>query len=208
MITKAAVDLFDQWALSGKDKGMEEGHSISVKRMIEIAINKLSKTNNQFSILDIGCGNGWMLRNILSQFPNSDGLGVDGSINMIKNANKIDSKGNYLYADLNTWRMTQKFNLIVSMEVIYYLDNPKTFIKSLFNHSLSVPGHIIIGIDHYIENKQSLSWPEDLNVHMNTLSINQWINIFNEIGYKDVSYEQFNKKEDWAGTLIISAAKY
>ena len=74
MITKTAVDLFDQWALSGKDKGMEEGHSISVKRMIEIATNKLSKTNNQFSILDIGCGVGVTTKKLLELGYNVDGL--------------------------------------------------------------------------------------------------------------------------------------
>ena len=65
---KTAVNLFDEWASCDKDKGMEAGHSISVDRMIELIIPTLSK-RDAYSILDVGCGNGWMLRKILSQIP-------------------------------------------------------------------------------------------------------------------------------------------
>ena len=59
-------------------------------------------------------------------------------------------------------------------------------------------------MDHYKENTQSLSWPKNLNVHMNTLTIDQWVNLFISAGFSNVEYEQFNRKKDWAGTLIIS----
>ena len=37
--TKTAVNLFDDWALSGKDQSMEKGHAHSVNKMIEIISN-------------------------------------------------------------------------------------------------------------------------------------------------------------------------
>ena len=72
MKTKFATDLFDDWAINGKDRGMEEGHSPSVDRMIKIIQEKISKNKSRLSVLDIGCGNGWMLRKVLSIFPNSN----------------------------------------------------------------------------------------------------------------------------------------
>ncbi len=208
MKTKLATDLFDEWAVIGKDVGMEEGHSVSVERMIEIANQEIYKRTLTPSVLDIGCGNGWMLRKILSMYPNSNGLGIDGSENMIKNARQRDPNGNYLCRDLNLWKTSDKYNIIISMEVIYYLQNPMKFIKTLFDNTLNKEGVIVVGMDHYKENIESLSWPSDLNLHMSTLSIEEWVSIFNEAGFSNVSYEQFNSKEDWAGTLIINARKY
>ena len=204
MKTKLATDLFNDWAIKGKDKGMEEGHSSSADRMIEIAHEKIFNKKFKFSVLDVGCGNGWMIRKILSTFQGSTGLGVDGSVNMIKNAIDRDPSGDYLCVDLNTWGSSKKFDLIISMEVIYYLKEPQKFIKSLFKNSLNKGGGIIVGMDHYQENTQSQSWPGDLNVHMNTLSINRWLDMFTMAGFSNVEYEQFNKKKNWAGTLIIS----
>ena len=54
---KAAVDVFSQWALIGKDEGMERGHAASVQAMLELA---LPKPNPEFSAIDLGCGNGWV----------------------------------------------------------------------------------------------------------------------------------------------------
>ena len=42
---------FLQWALIGKDEGMERGHAASVQAMLELAIPKL---NGGFSAIDLG----------------------------------------------------------------------------------------------------------------------------------------------------------
>ena len=42
---------------------------------------------------------------------------------------------------------------------------------------------------------------------MNTLYINEWIDLYKKIAMKDIEYEQFVSKEDSSGTLIISGIK-
>ena len=54
-----ATDVFSQWALMGKDEGMERGHAASVKEMLELA---LPLVKNDFSAIDLGSGNGWVTR--------------------------------------------------------------------------------------------------------------------------------------------------
>ena len=116
---KSAIDVFDNWAHLGKDKGMEKGHAISVNRMFEILADKFS--NNKInSALDLGCGNGWLLRKINSKFPNIRRVGIDGSINMIDKAKAIDPGAKYQCLDINTWTPNRKFDLIMSMEAMYY----------------------------------------------------------------------------------------
>ena len=59
MEKKAATEVFSQWALIGKDEGMERGHAASVNAMLELA---LPKVESDFSAIDLGCGNGWVTR--------------------------------------------------------------------------------------------------------------------------------------------------
>ena len=76
----SAVDLFSTWAEMGKDEGMETGHAPSVEFMITKSIPKL---NGDFSAIDIGCGNGWLVRK-LNTFENClNCKGIDGSESMI-----------------------------------------------------------------------------------------------------------------------------
>ena len=58
---RKATDVFGEWAAKGKDEGMEKNHSSSVKDMIAFATKELKN----FSFIDAGCGNGWVVRNII-----------------------------------------------------------------------------------------------------------------------------------------------
>ena len=49
--------LFDVWANTGRSEEMEKGHGTTVNQFL----NKLSLKEN-FRFLDIGCGNGWVVR--------------------------------------------------------------------------------------------------------------------------------------------------
>ena len=206
MNTKTAIDEFNHWAEIGKDVGMEEGHNPSVSRMAEI-LDERYETQGIETMLDLGCGNGWMLRKIRNKFNIHTALGVDGAEQMIDNAKKIDSNSSYLCIDINNWKPNQKFDLIMSMEFIYYLDNPADIFKRIFQEAADQNTIFIIGIDHYKENKDSLSWPDDLNVKMKTLSIDEWIGLYSSYGMKNIYYEQYGATEKSEGTLIITGVK-
>ena len=81
---------------SGKDEGMEKTHSSSVENMIEFGTKDL----NNYSFIDAGCGNGWVVRNISNDPCCTSAIGVDGSANMIEKAKKLDSKNQYYSTDL------------------------------------------------------------------------------------------------------------
>ena len=51
---------FNEWALIGKDEGMEIGHAASVSHMLKLIFKKYKQEN--FSVIDLGCGNGWVVR--------------------------------------------------------------------------------------------------------------------------------------------------
>ena len=206
MDNKTAIDEFNIWAQIGKDKGMEDGHASSVDRMVEILYERYD-TKNIRSMLDLGCGNGWMLRKIRSKLALDRAVGIDGASFMIDKANKIDPNGNYYCVDINTWRPNQYFDLLMSMEFMYYLNNPRKTINNIMKYAANQNAIFIMGIDHYKENVDSLSWPDDLSVKMKTLSIDEWIDIYKISGLRNICYEQYGSTKKSTGTLIISGIK-
>ena len=81
-----AINLFNKWVDLGKDEGMEKNHAIPVKEMIDFILYNREK---KFSFLDLGCGNGWVVREIAKNPLCYRAVGIDGSENMISKANSL-----------------------------------------------------------------------------------------------------------------------
>jgi len=204
MPRQSAVTLFGEWARLGKDEGMESGHSPSVEEMISAVIGR---TPEKFAAIDIGCGNGWAVRRLASLPGCHRSSGVDGSEQMVKKARSIDPEGEYFVGDLPGWRPKESVDLILSMEFIYYLDEPLEFFGILHDDWLSSGGSVVFGLDHYLENESSTSWPEKLGIPMATLSMEEWRGGLENAGFKDVETLQVCPKTDWPGTLVLIGTK-
>ena len=61
---RLATDVFSEWAQIGKDEGMEKGHASSVSEMLDFAFKEKTSIGKKFSFLDLGCGNGWVVRKV------------------------------------------------------------------------------------------------------------------------------------------------
>ena len=49
---KHPTEVFDEWAIIGKDKGMEASHSASVSEILDFAISQIEKNSTEFKFLD------------------------------------------------------------------------------------------------------------------------------------------------------------
>lgn len=194
------IDVFNSWVSNGKDEGMEKNHSLAVHSMIQMLIGK---SNKQFSFIDAGCGNGWVVRKVNLYDLCSYSIGVDGSKNMIDKAKKIDSTGNYICSDLMKWKPKEKVDFVHSMEVLYYFENPSKLLKHIYDFWLKKEGTLIVGVDFYKENIISHSWPESLNSTMTLLSKKEWFKCFTQSGFSNVELSQINSSNDFEGTLVI-----
>ena len=194
------IDVFNSWVSNGKDEGMEKNHSLAVHSMIQMLIGK---SNKQFSFIDAGCGNGWVVRKVNLYDLCSYSIGVDGSKNMIDKAKKIDSTGNYICSDLMKWKPKEKVDFVHSMEVLYYFENPSKLLKHIYDFWLKKEGTLIVGVDFYKENILSHSWPESLNTTMTLLSKKEWFKCFTQSGFRNVELSQINSSNDFEGTLVI-----
>ena len=202
-----AIDIFGEWAKEGRDVGMEKAHEISVNEMIDFALEERSNIGERFSFFDLGCGNGWVVRKVARSKLCDKAVGIDGAKQMIVNAESKGGGAKYIFADINSFHPTEKYDVVHSMEVLYYLDDPSELLKRISDSWLNDGGRLIIGIDHYYENIDSHSWQEKLGTKMLMLKEVEWIQIFKIAGLNEVESWRSNKDENWAGTLVITGKK-
>ncbi len=201
---KSPIDIFSDWAETGKDKGMEKNHAEPVKDMLEFS----SKNLKNFSFIDAGCGNGWVVRKVSKYKECIDSVGIDGSSKMIDKAISVDKKNTYHCSNLLKWFPKKPVDLVHSMEVFYYFKKPEKIVQHVFDKWLKTGGRLIMGVDFYFENKISHNWPEETNVNIMTLlKEKDWTNIFNKAGFSNVKKWRSNRKKNWAGTLIVTGVK-
>ena len=202
-----ATEVFGKWAEEGKDRGMEKSHAIPVEEMINFALKERLNINKNFSFLDLGCGNGWVVRSVAKNELCTKAVGIDGARQMINNAESRGEGTKYILADIDSFNSPEKYDVIHSMEVLYYLENPSEVIRKISNSWLNKNGRLIVGIDHYYENTSSHSWQEKVGTRMLMLREMEWIQFFEDAGLSEVESWHSNKHTDWAGTLVLTGKK-
>ncbi|MBC5837056.1 class I SAM-dependent methyltransferase [Flavobacterium muglaense] len=106
---------------------------------------EFKKGFNNFSILDLGCGRGW-LTNLLSDY--GDVIGIEPVRPVVEYAKKIFPEIKFICGtskDLLKNREIEKFDLIVTSEVIEHVpdNSKKQFIEDIFR-LLNDNGHLIV----------------------------------------------------------------
>ena len=204
---RIATEIFGEWADQGKDIGMEKGHALAVEDMISFAIQERASLERNFSFLDLGCGNGWVVRNLENDPLCVRSVGIDGAKQMIEKASEGVSKSEFLLENIDTYSSPDKFDLIHSMEVLYYLENPALTVKKITDTWLNKGGRLIAGVDLYYENQESHSWEKKVGTKMMMLKEAEWMEIFSSAGLREVESWRSNQSQDWAGTLVLTGKK-
>ena len=199
---------FDHWAKIGKSEDMEKGHGVTVNKFL----NKV-QFSDKFSFLDIGCGNGWVVKKIAQLDACTKAVGIDKSKNMISKANKtkISDKEQYFTTELETFQFSKKFDVIFSMESLYYSVPMEPALTKVYK-LLKDGGIFYCGTDFYKDNHLTTRWKKDMKIPMDLRSKSEWKKMFKEIGFKTrVKHVTDPKnKAKWKrefGTLFIIGIK-
>jgi len=199
---------FDEWAKIGRSELMEKEHSKNVLKFLSsVSFDK------PFSFLDIGCGNGWVVRKIAQHSNCKKAVGIDKSKNMITNAKskKISQIEKYHVADIDSWANTEKFDFIFSMESLYYVKSIKDSLQKIYKH-LKSNGKFFCGTDFYKDNKATAVWSEKMKIPMHLHSKYEWKKLFLDAGFdvKTKHIKDLQNSRKWKrefGTLFIIGTK-
>ena len=171
---------FDKWAKNGRDELMEKEHRKSVMKFLEtISFDK------PFLFLDVGCGNGWVIRKIVEENNCKKAIGIDKSKNMIlqANAKKKTSKEKYIHKSIESLRYKNKFDFIFSMESLYYVDSIEIALEKIYK-SLKPGGQFFCGTDFYSDNKATIKWANIMKIQMHLHSKQEWKKFFKNAGFE------------------------
>jgi SAM-dependent methyltransferase len=199
---RPANEVFTEWAAADRDVGMQGHHAAAVDEMLTAALAALGNVQG-YTAVDAGCGNGWIVRRLRASAGCRAATGVDGSAGMIAKARALDPLGHYVIADLMTWQPREPVDLVVSMEVLYYLDDPLALLRRIATTWLKPGGCAVFGIDHYQENEPSLRWPAGIGVRMTTWPEARWLSALEEAGFTRVRTWRAAAHPGEAGTLAM-----
>jgi SAM-dependent methyltransferase len=202
--------VFDDWAGTGRDQGLEEGHLPAVRDTFERW--DWSETDR---FLDVGCGNGYAVRLAAELAPEGQATGIDISEEMIRRARALtedSARIEYLHTALEDADLeAASFDKVFSMEAIYYLPDVGAGLARI--HDLLRPGgSTAILMDFYAENTAVHHWPEKLGVPMTLLGEADYARLAREAGFPEVRTDRFRRPGagGWAeeeGTLRLWAAR-
>lgn len=199
---------FDEWAQNGRAELMEIEHGKNVSKFLEsIPFDK------KFTFLDVGCGNGWVVRKIAKEDNCEKVIGIDKSKKMINQARKKSNckKEKFFHTDIESWGYRGKFDFIFSMESLYYSDSITIALEKIYK-MLKPGGRFFCGTDFYADNKATARWKDIMKIQMHLHSKKEWKKFFQEVGFevKTKQIKDFKSRKKWKkefGTLFIIGTK-
>jgi len=199
---------FDKWAKNGRAELMEKEHENNVSKFLQtISFDK------PFTFLDVGCGNGWVVRKIAKENDCKKSIGIDISKKMITQSKKKQNnhKERFFHTDIESWNYKGKFDFIFSMESLYYVDSIEVALKKIYK-LLKSNGQFFCGTDFYSDNKTTARWADVMKIQMHLHSKKEWKKFFQNAGFKvKIKHiKDLKNKKKWKrefGTLFITGTK-
>ena len=83
------------------------------------------------SVLDVGCGSGLVLRDLLQQRPNIEVAGVDVSPRAVEMSRRRLPSGTFAVLDVTAEHLTQQFDLVICTEVLEHIPDDLAALRNI-----------------------------------------------------------------------------
>ena len=198
-IETQAQQEFDRWSDAGRAESMARGHhSMTIQCLNQWDLSTIE------TALDIGCGNGWAVREMCVRGAKK-GVGVDISPKMIERERE-QAQYNEEYHTASAQNLPFPDNhvdLILSVESLYYYEDPSIALQEWFRVA-KTGSKLGILIDLFQENEGSHAWVEALSIPVHLLSISEYTNLLKKAGWSNPEHQFFydhrprKKREDFS----------
>ena len=200
---------FNRWAEAGKGESMEAEHRPIVEPTLE-----LMRLGPADDALDIGCGGGWLVREIAARVPLGRVAGIDVANEMISRAYRASA--GIPNADFEVGAVDaipckpNSFDKVISVESSYYWADPAKGIREIFR-VLRPGGSAWILINYYRDNPYCHQWAKLLAIPTHLLSADEWTGLFRAAGFANVGHRKIvdptPAPEVYAGRWFRDAAE-
>jgi ubiquinone/menaquinone biosynthesis C-methylase UbiE len=179
---------FNRWAAAGQGEEMESHHLPIVLPMLP-----LMKISDRETVLDVGCGAGWLCRMLASQIPLGRVVGLDVSNEMIERARAASSSvANLSFSVAGVDRIPaddNTFTRVVSVESAYYWPDPAKGIREIFR-VVAPGGSAWILINYYRDNPHCHQWGAEYKIPSHLLWADEWAGHFHDAGFTSVEHRR------------------
>lgn len=179
---------FNRWAEAGRGEGMEIDH-------LPIVLPMLAMMNLQpdETILDVGCGTGWLPRLLAQRVTRGAIVGMDVSDEMIHRAQSAgEAARNLTFVTGSVDAVPQpagRFTRALSVESAYYWPSPEAGLKDI-HRVLRSGGSFWMLINYYRDNPHCHQWAQHYAIPTHLLSADEWAGLFREAGFTGVSHRR------------------
>jgi len=177
---------FNRWAESGRGEGMAEDHlPITLPVLDRMGLSPAD------SVLDVGCGAGWLLHLLAERVTEGRVVGMDVSDEMVRHARRNCADLAQVMAvtgsvDEIPWE-NAFFTKAISVESAYYWPDPAAGLQEIFR-VLRPGGSTWILINYYRDNPHCHQWGALLAVPTHLLSAEEWAERFRGAGFTAVEH--------------------
>jgi SAM-dependent methyltransferase len=179
---------FNRWAEAGKGESMEDEH----RPIVEPTLEQMHFASVD-QVLDVGCGGGWLVREIAARVPRGHVVGMDVSNEMIRRARDASaavSNAEFIVGSVDAIpREANSFDKVISVESSYYWPDPASGIREIFR-VLRSGGSAWILINYYRDNPYCHQWAKLLAIPTKLLSGDEWAGLFRAAGFTQVSHSR------------------
>jgi len=201
---------FNRWAESGQDRGLEKRHWETTRQLIE-----LMTVDEYMNVVDLGCGVGSATRVLAQKASRGIVLGVDLSDRMILKARKEyrnPSNAMFIVADASGMPCPDGlFDALLSVESIYYYPGLDLALHEV-SRILKPGGKAFFLISYYKENPWGHEWAKHVDVPVNLLGAEDYVQILKRSGFTAASHRRLVDStplpENWRATRWFPTRKH
>jgi arsenite methyltransferase len=176
---------FNRWAEAGRGEGMETDHLPIVLPMLQMMNLRPDET-----ILDAGCGTGWLCRLLAQRVTQGRVVGMDVSDEMIRRAQAASAGvANVSFQTGGVDAIPEaadSFTRAVSVESAYYWPHPGEGLREILR-VLAPGGSAWVLINYYRDDPDCHQWAEHYAIPTHLLSAAEWAGLFREAGFREVA---------------------